>query len=64
MVGSRQAMVKRTATKKGLYAAGAGTLTVLSIIFAPWFLTVVGVGATGYFTYDWLKYRGKWGLRF
>ena len=64
MVGPRRALVKRKASKKGALAVGTGIGTVaLSILLSPW-LWIPGLIATGYLTYDWLRYRGKWGLRF
>ena len=62
---SRHHMVKRTAARKGLFTglAGVGTAVVFAVT-GSWLLGLIGVGATGYFGYKWLKYRGKWGLRF
>ena len=64
MVDSRHSLVKRKASKKGLYAAGAGVGTALLFTFTTPILGVVGLIGTGYLAYDWLRYRGKWGLRF
>lgn len=64
MVGPRQALVKRTAAKKGVYTSAAAAGTVALFLFAPWWLGVAGVVGTGYLAYDWLRYRGKWGIRF
>ncbi|MBN1945686.1 MAG: hypothetical protein JW797_08410 [Bradymonadales bacterium] len=64
MVGPRHQLVKRKATQKGALALGVGVTTVaLSLLLTPW-LWIPGLVATGYFTYDWLRYRGTWGLRF
>lgn len=64
MTEPRRAMVKVEANRKGLktFVAGAGTVALFA--FTPWFLGAVGLGFTGYLAYDWLRYRGKWGLRF
>ncbi len=56
-------LVKRTAAKKGWIALGTGVAGVAAG-FLWWPLALVGLGAAGYFTYDWFKYRGKNGLRF
>lgn len=64
MVGPRRALVKRQSQRKGLAAFGAGAGTVVLFAFTPWFLGVAGLVGTSYLTYDWLRYRGKWGLRF
>ena len=64
MVGPRRALVKRKSSKKGLFAVGAGAGTICLFALTPWFLGVAGLVGTGYLTYDWLRYRGKWGLRF
>jgi hypothetical protein len=63
MVDSRRAMVKSTARRKGILAAAGAGGTVALFMLTPW-LGLVGVAGTAYLTYDWLRYRGKWGLRF
>ncbi len=61
---SRTALTKRTARKKGLYTLAAGAGTTLAFIYAGTFLGLVGIGLTGYLGYQWLRYRGQWGMRF
>ena len=64
MVGKRQALVKRKASRKGLFAAAAAVGTgLLFVAVTPW-LGLAGLAGTAVLTYDWLRYRGKWGLRF
>ena len=61
---SRTSLTRKKAQKKGLATAAAAVGTGLAFIFvSPW-LGVIGLGATGYLGYRWLKFRGKWGLRF
>jgi hypothetical protein len=64
MVENRRELVKRQSQKKGLAALGAGAATVCLFAFTPWILGVIGLAGTGYLTYDWLRHRGHWGLRF
>jgi threonine/homoserine/homoserine lactone efflux protein len=64
MAGPRQSLVKHTAAKKGVYTGAAAAGTVVLFLLAPWWLGVVGAAGTGYLAYDWLRYRGKWGMRF
>jgi hypothetical protein len=64
MVGQRQSLVKRTANKKGVYTGAAAAGTVTLFLLAPWWLGLAGAVGTGYLAYDWLRYRGKWGMRF
>ncbi len=64
MVGRRQALVKSKSNKKGLKAGAAMGVTAALFAFTPWFFGLGGLAVTGYYAYDWLKYRGKWGIRF
>jgi hypothetical protein len=64
-------MVKYEARRKGLRALVAGTLTVaiaaLVIPTVPVVGAVLALGSgafTASRTWDWLKYRGTWGLKF
>lgn len=70
-MGSGREMVKYEARRKGLRAAMVGTSTVLlaglvipsAPIFGA-FLALGGGALTAARTWDWLKYRGTWGLKF
>jgi hypothetical protein len=62
--GPRRALVKRKAQTKGLKTVGAAAGTVALFLWFPWILGLGGLAGTGYLAYDWLRYRGKWGLRF
>ena len=64
MVGRRQALVKAKANRQGFMASVAGIGTIALFALTPWFFGAAGLGVTGYLTYKWLRYRGKWGLRF
>ncbi|MCA9563425.1 MAG: hypothetical protein KC561_08045 [Myxococcales bacterium] len=64
MTGPRRALVKRKASMKGWSAAAAASGTVAAFVLSAPIVGVVGLLGTGYLTYDWLKYRGKWGTRF
>jgi hypothetical protein len=56
---------KRQARRKGLIALAGWTGTgILLATGAGWILPVVGLAASGWLTVDWLKFRGRWGLRF
>ncbi|OIP42423.1 MAG: hypothetical protein AUK47_04515 [Deltaproteobacteria bacterium CG2_30_63_29] len=60
---SRSLTVQK-ARNKGLATAAAGTGTVILFAFvSPW-VGIVGLGATAYLGYKWLRFRGEWGLRF
>jgi len=61
---TRSALTKKKAARKGTWAGLAAVGTAASFVFLPWWLGVAGLGATGYFTYKWLKFRGNWGMRF
>lgn len=43
-------------------AAAAGT--GLLLVNGAWVLAIAGIGATGYFAYDWFKFRAQHGMRF
>lgn len=61
---SRTSLTRQKARGKGLKSAGALAATIfLAIWMTPW-IVVLGLPVTGYFTYDWLKFRGVHGLRF
>ncbi len=64
MSGNRREMVKRTSSKKGFTTTAAGVGAVALFAFGPWWLGVAALVGTGYLAYDWLRYRGKWGMRF
>ena len=55
---------KKTAKKKGFMALGALIVTPILWYKTGYVLGIVGLGTTVYLTWDWLKYRGKWGLKF
>lgn len=56
---------KKQAKTKGLIAGAAWGATGLALALGwGWFPVLVGVGASGYLTYAWLMFRGKWGIRF
>lgn len=65
-------MQRYEAKRKGRTAAGAGALTVAAVVAAAsmgapllaFGCAVVGGAWTGRKVYDWLRYRGEWGLRF
>ena len=72
MSGSRREMVRRDAARKGWVALGFGasTAALTALLFsvgAP-VLGVIGLAAGGTVTalrtWQWLKFRGEWGLRF
>lgn len=70
-MGSRREMVKRDARRKGTGAlvAGIGTLGVSALLFPASFgLGLTALVAGGLYTtkkaYDWLRFRGEWGLKF
>lgn len=60
------------AKRKGWAAAGAGALTAAAVAAAASMslpalaltCAVLGGGWTGHKVYDWLRYRGQWGLKF
>lgn len=60
----RNELMKKTARNKGFAALGAGTLTVTLMFLLSWWIVLLGAPVTGYLTYRWLAFRGKWGLRF
>ena len=60
---SRTSLTKKKAQKKGLKTAGAVGATVL-LAYVWWPLMLVGLGATAYYGYDWLKFRGTYGMKF
>lgn len=59
----RTELTKKTARQKGLAAVGSAALTMLFVLFSPYFL-LAGIPATTWLTYRWLRYRAEWGLRF
>lgn len=71
-MGTGQELVKYNARRKGWAAASVGALTVATAAAAVSLgvpvigaIAVVGGGiVTAQKTYEWLKYRGTWGLRF
>ena len=64
MVGSRQALVTTTARKKGWKAALAAGGSVAIFSTVGWVLGCLSLAGSAWLTYDWLKFRGKNGLRF
>jgi hypothetical protein len=64
MVGLRE-QDRRTERKKFtvMAAVGAGT-GALVVLGAPFVVTAAGLVGTGYFAYDWFKFRAKRGMRF
>ena len=60
----RTELTKRTAKYKGFVALGSATTPVLMAFLFSWYFLVLGLPLTGYYTYRWLQYRAKWGLRF
>lgn len=51
--------------KKGLIAGSSAVATgvaAATVGLVP--LTIAGVGATGFFTYRWIKHRARNGIRF
>ncbi len=63
MVDSRRSLVKGTARRKGWVTAAAAGGTIALFTATPW-LGLVGLAGTAYLAFDWLRYRGKWGMRF
>lgn len=69
-MGTRQDLVKHEAARKGRHAAIAGGVTAglfaltLGLPLVPWIVLLGGGAYTGKQVYDWLRFRGKWGLRF
>ncbi|MDX9721051.1 MAG: hypothetical protein RBU37_09890 [Myxococcota bacterium] len=61
---SRSQLTKREARNKGLVTLAVGAGSVAAFVFLHWFVGLIGLGATAYFGYNWLKFRGKWGMRF
>jgi hypothetical protein len=55
---------KDTAKKKGWIAAGTGAGSVALLVLAHPFLFAAGAVATGYFAWDWFRFRAKRGMRF
>lgn len=60
----RTELTKRTAQYKGYLAMGSATVTALLVFLFSWYFLILGVPLTGYYTFRWLQYRAKWGLRF
>lgn len=51
--------------KKGVVATGSAVVTgVAAVTIGLGPLTLAGVGATGYFTWKWVRHRMKNGIRF
>ncbi len=51
--------------KKGMLAGGSAVATgvaAATVGLVP--LTIAGVGATGYFTFRWIRHRARNGIRF
>jgi hypothetical protein len=70
-MGSGRELVKYEARRKGVRALMAGTSTVLlaglvvpAVPLFGAFLVLGGGAITAARTWDWLKYRGTWGLKF
>ncbi len=71
-MGTGRELVKANAKRKGLSALTSGLLTAgagaLCFSAGVPFLGIAAVLAGGVVTgkkvYDWLRYRGEWGLRF
>jgi len=71
-MATRRELVKADAKGMGTTAAVSGGATLaavvgLSLLGAP--IAAIPVGIVGFAftakkTYDWLKFRGKWGIRF
>lgn len=59
----RTELTKKTARNKGLAALGAAVTTGL-FCYLSFFFLIVGLPITIAFTYQWLRYRAEWGLRF
>ena len=60
----RTELTKKTARNKGIVALGStGVTMLLAYGLTPYFL-VLGLPFILYFTYRWLQYRAKWGLKF
>lgn len=60
---SRRGDVRKTATKKGIFAIAAGVGTGLLFAKVHWILGLAGSAGTLYLAWDWLLWRGKNGLR-
>jgi len=57
--------VRDESRKKGILAGGSAVVTgvaAATVGFVP--MTIAGVGATGFFTYRWIKHRARNGIRF
>ena len=71
-MGSSRELVKSNARRKGWNAVGFGAITVattgaaisLGLPVMAGIAIVAGGIATAEKTYQWLKYRGTWGMRF
>lgn len=71
-MGSGRELVKYNARRKGWATVGVGALTIGTTAAAislglPIIAGIAAVGggvATANKAYEWLKYRGTWGLRF
>lgn len=59
----RTELTKKTARNKGLAALSAGVATLMLCYFTFYFL-ILGLPVTVLLTYQWLRYRAQWGLRF
>lgn len=57
-------MTVSKARSKGLKTGAALVGTILLSVFTWWWLWMPAAGYTGYLGYQWLKYRGKYGMRF
>lgn len=56
--------VKKKAKQKGTVAAGGVAASTLLCAVGAWPLGVIGLGLSGWATWDWFRYRAKNGLRF
>ena len=57
---------KSMGVKAAAWGAGSTLFALLAVAAWPWFAipALAGYAITGVKAFDWLKYRGKWGLKF
>jgi hypothetical protein len=57
-------MIVQQSRSNGMKAGAALFVTALAGIYVWGMLWLPGLGYTGYLTYKWLMYRGKYGMKF
>ncbi|TVQ98749.1 MAG: hypothetical protein EA398_12890 [Deltaproteobacteria bacterium] len=63
-------LIKAQARRKGWTTAAAGASTIALVFLTagipvlPWVLGITGAVYTGRKAWEWLRFRGEWGIRF